>query len=464
MPATVFLFGVAAGILAARAPAPATPTRPRKRARAFSALGGRARPRRRSLRRCLRGVVVGRSPPGVVLLARADAARGGDDSPADAERALALLSRAERATPNDFQVALRTSSAALRAGQAAEALAAAERALAVEPASANAWEALARARLAANDAPGAAAAADQALGILHDYPGALVTRAQAAGRLGDAAAADGARSRLSALAVTDTDARRLLATLRRAPARVICTLMALRVAIVHDWLVSMRGGERVLESLCRLYPRAPIFTLRYEPRAVSAEIAARDVRTAFIDPLARRLPLGAAGFRMLLPLFPRAIESLPLADFDLVISSSHAVAKGAIAAPGALHVSYVHSPMRYIWEAAGDYAPSVPGGPIGRAIFAALSRYLRRWDVASTARVQVLVANSGYTQARIRRAYGRDAEVIEPPVDAARFAHIPDPPPRARRPGLSLRLGAGPLQARRAGGARVRARRGGADA
>jgi glycosyltransferase involved in cell wall biosynthesis len=204
--------------------------------------------------------------------------------------------------------------------------------------------------------------------------------------------------------------------------------MALRVAIVHDWLVSMRGGERVLESLCRLYPRAPIFTLRYDPRAVSAEIAARDVRTAFTDPLARRLPLGAAGFRMLLPLFPRAIESLPLADFDLVVSSSHAVAKGAIAAPGALHVSYVHSPMRYIWEAAGDYAPSVPGGAVGRAIFAALSRYLRRWDVASTARVQVLVANSGYTQERIRRVYGREAEVIEPPVDAARFARIPDPP------------------------------------
>jgi glycosyltransferase involved in cell wall biosynthesis len=205
--------------------------------------------------------------------------------------------------------------------------------------------------------------------------------------------------------------------------------MALRVAIVHDWLVSMRGGERVLESLCRLYPRAPIFTLRYEPRAVSAEIAAHEVRTAFIDPLARRLPLGAAGFRMLLPLFPRAIESFALGDFDLVISSSHAVAKGAIAAPGALHVSYVHSPMRYIWEAAGDYAPSVPGGPLGRLAFAALSHYLRRWDVASTARVPVLVANSVYTQERIRRVYGRDAEVIEPPVDAARFARVPDPPP-----------------------------------
>jgi glycosyltransferase involved in cell wall biosynthesis len=207
-----------------------------------------------------------------------------------------------------------------------------------------------------------------------------------------------------------------------------------RIAIVHDWIVSMRGGERVLESLCRLYPRAPVFTLRYDRAAVSALIAARDVRTAFTDPLARLLPLGRAEFRMLLPLFPRAVESLPLDGYDLVISSSHAVAKGAIAPPGALHVSYVHSPMRYIWEAADAYAPAVPGGPLGRAAFAALSRYLRRWDLASTARVQTLVANSVYTQSRIRNVYGREAPVIEPPVDAERFARVPDPTPTGGDP------------------------------
>ena len=214
--------------------------------------------------------------------------------------------------------------------------------------------------------------------------------------------------------------------------------MAPRIAIVHDWIVSMRGGERVLESLCRLYPRAPVFTLRYERRAVSATIAAQDVRTAFTDLLARNLPLGPAGFRMLLPLFPWAIESLPLADFDLVISSSHAVAKGAVAAAGALHLSYVHSPMRYIWEAADDYAPAVPGGPLGRAAFAALAHRLRRWDVASTERVHAMAANSVYTQARIRRVYGRDSEVIEPPVDAARFARVPDPAPAREGEGIYL--------------------------
>lgn len=205
--------------------------------------------------------------------------------------------------------------------------------------------------------------------------------------------------------------------------------MAPRVAIVHDWMVSMRGGERVLESLCRLYPRAPIFTLRYRPEAVSPELAARDVRTAFTDRLARTLPLGATDFRALLPLFPLAIESFRLDGFDLVISSSHAVAKGAIAGPRALHICYVHSPMRYIWEAAADYQPAVPGGAIGRAAFAALGHYLRRWDLASTKRVDALCANSSYTRARIRRTYDRDAEVIEPPVDTARFARIADPRP-----------------------------------
>jgi glycosyltransferase involved in cell wall biosynthesis len=214
--------------------------------------------------------------------------------------------------------------------------------------------------------------------------------------------------------------------------------MAPRIAIVHDWIVSMRGGERVLESLCRLYPRAPVFTLRYERRAVSSTIAAQDVRTAFTDLLARHLPLGAAGFRMLLPLFPRAIESLPLGEFDLIISSSHAVAKGAIAAPRALHLSYVHSPMRYIWEAADDYAPAVPGGLLGRMAFTALARRLRRWDVASTGRVHAMAANSVYTQARIRRVYGRDSQVIEPPVDAARFAGVPDPAPSPVGEGLYL--------------------------
>jgi hypothetical protein len=153
-----------------------------------------------------------------------------------------------------------------------------------------------------------------------------------------------------------------------------------RVAIVHDWLVSMRGGERVLESLCRLYPRAHVYTLRYDGRDLSPEITSHDVRASFVDKLARALPLGRAGFRMLLPLFPAAIESFRLDGYDLVISSSHAVAKGARPPAGALCVSYVHSPMRYVWEAEDAYATHVPGGAFGRAAFAFIARRLRRWD------------------------------------------------------------------------------------
>jgi glycosyltransferase involved in cell wall biosynthesis len=207
-----------------------------------------------------------------------------------------------------------------------------------------------------------------------------------------------------------------------------------RVAIVHDWLVSMRGGERVLESLCRLYPRAHVYTLRYDGRNLSPEITSHDVRASFVDRLARALPLGRAGFRMLLPLFPAAIESFRLDGYELVISSSHAVAKGARPPAGALCVSYVHSPMRYVWEAEDSYSTHVPGGAFGRAAFALIARRLRRWDKAVTDRAVALAANSTYTQARIQRYYGRDATVIEPPVDTRRFARIPDPSPRNGEP------------------------------
>ncbi len=200
-----------------------------------------------------------------------------------------------------------------------------------------------------------------------------------------------------------------------------------RVAIVHDWLVSMRGGERVLESLCRLYPQAHVYTLRYDARDLSPEITSHRVRASFVDTLARALPLGRAGFRLLLPLFPAAIASFRLDGYDLVISSSHAVAKGARPRPGALCVSYVHSPMRYVWEAEGAYAPHVPGGALGRAAFSLIARGLRRWDKAVTGRAVALAANSTYTRDRIRRYYGRDAVVIEPPVDTRRFARVPDP-------------------------------------
>jgi glycosyltransferase involved in cell wall biosynthesis len=192
------------------------------------------------------------------------------------------------------------------------------------------------------------------------------------------------------------------------------------VGIVHDWLTSMRGGERVVESLCALFPQADVFTLRWEPGRLSQALASRRVTTSFIDRLAQA-PLMRGRFRALLPLFPRAVESFRLDRYALVISSSHCVAVGALAPPSALHVAYIHSPMRYVREGQSTYEESVPGGGLGRLFFRGAARYLRRWDAGAAARPHVMIANSQYTRERIRRYYGREAQVIAPPVETQRF-------------------------------------------
>ena len=192
----------------------------------------------------------------------------------------------------------------------------------------------------------------------------------------------------------------------------------------------MRGGERVLESLSTLFPAADLFTLRYDGSRISSQLARHSVTTSFVDRLAgHRFMRGR--FRALLPLFPLAAESFCLDGYDLVISSSHCVAAGVLAPPGALHVAYLHSPMRYAWEAQATYEAAVGGGWLGRWAFRATTHYLRLWDAAASARPDVLIANSSYTRDRIRRYYGRDAEVIEPPVDTERFAA-----PRSAKVGL----------------------------
>src|SRR5215471_8100420 len=193
------------------------------------------------------------------------------------------------------------------------------------------------------------------------------------------------------------------------------------VAIIHDWMTSMRGGERVLECLCGIFPQADVFTLRCEPRRLSPQLATRRVTTSFIDRVARA-PFMNGRFRALLPLFPLAVEAFRLDRYGLVISSSHCVALGALAPPSALHVAYVHSPMRYIREGQEAYETGVPGGKLGRLLFRGAAHYLRAWDTAAAARPDVLIANSAYTRDRIRRYYRREAEVIEPPIDTRRFA------------------------------------------
>jgi glycosyltransferase involved in cell wall biosynthesis len=193
-----------------------------------------------------------------------------------------------------------------------------------------------------------------------------------------------------------------------------------RVALVHDWLTGMRGGEKVLLSLARLFPDAPIFTLLHVKGSLSPELEAREIRTSFVQ----HLPGVARRYRQYLPLFPAAIGSLDLGAFDLVISSSHCVAKGAKRASGAVHVSYCFTPMRYVWDRYDDYfGPGKLGAP-ARWIVPHLAQALRAWDVATAPRVDHFVADSRYVAGRIRRYYGRESEVILPPVDTELFTPV----------------------------------------
>ncbi len=188
-----------------------------------------------------------------------------------------------------------------------------------------------------------------------------------------------------------------------------------RTALVHDWLTGMRGGEKVLAEIAALFPGAPIHTLFHFPGTVSAELEAHPIHTSFLAnaPGARR------HYRRYLPLFPAAIEDFDLSGYELVVSTSHCVAKGAIPGPRALHVCYCHSPMRYAWDQEHAYFPHRQG-PVARLRGLVLTR-LRTWDVASAARVDAFVANSRFVAARIERYYRRQATVIHPPVDTGFF-------------------------------------------
>ena len=189
----------------------------------------------------------------------------------------------------------------------------------------------------------------------------------------------------------------------------------MRVAIVHYWLVNMRGGERVVEALCELYPEADIFTHVYAPERMSETIRRHRVQTTLIGklPWARRL------YQSYLPLMPFALEQLDLRAYDLVISSESGPAKGVLTRPDALHLCYCHTPMRYVWNMYQEYRQGLSGAK--RWLMAALLHPLRQWDVTSAARVDHFVANSHNVARRIRKYYRRDAMVIPPPVDLERF-------------------------------------------
>ena len=192
----------------------------------------------------------------------------------------------------------------------------------------------------------------------------------------------------------------------------------MRCALVHYWLLGMRGGEKVLEAFCRLFPKADIFTLFYDPARVSPLIRSHRVTTSFLNPFRRH-------YRSLLPLMPIALEHFDLREYDLVISSESGPAKGVITSGNTRHICYCHSPMRYLWDLYPAYVHEWTPSRLKRGVIATLTNYLRLWDYASASRVDDFIANSANVQKRIWKAYRRRSEVIYPPVDVGSFYYRP---------------------------------------
>jgi len=197
-----------------------------------------------------------------------------------------------------------------------------------------------------------------------------------------------------------------------------------KVVLVHDWLTGMRGGEKVLESLCRIFPSAELVTLVHAKGSVSPLIESRRVRTSFVQ----KLPRPARHYRHYLPLFPTAIEMFDLDDADLVVSTSHCAAKAVVPTGRARHVCFCHSPMRYAWDQFPAYFGAERVGRVGSALLRPVLAWLARWDRSTAHRVDRFLANSQYVAGRIARYYNRRATVLYPPVDTEFFTPGGDPP------------------------------------
>jgi glycosyltransferase involved in cell wall biosynthesis len=193
---------------------------------------------------------------------------------------------------------------------------------------------------------------------------------------------------------------------------------ALRVALVHDWLTGMRGGEKVLEALCELFPGAHLYTLVHVPGSVSRVIEALRPEASILS----RLPGIARYYRHCLPLFPALVEQFDLDGFDLVVSSSHCAVKSVVRPGSARHVCYCHTPMRYVWDQREAYFGPRQVGRLRAALLRPILARLARWDAATAHRVDRYVANSEHVARRIRRYYNRRASVVPPPVDTV-FYH-----------------------------------------
>lgn len=191
-----------------------------------------------------------------------------------------------------------------------------------------------------------------------------------------------------------------------------------KIALVHDWLVTMRGGEKVFEVLCELFPDADVFTLVHKKGSGTPTIERMNIITSSLQ----NLPFGVTKYQYYLPLHRKFIGEFDLCEYDLVISSSHAVAKGVKVNPHGLHICYCHTPMRYIWDQYEQYFGEGRTNILTRTAMTLLLPSLRKWDVETSKSVHHFIANSENVRKRIQRIYGRDAEVIYPPVDVQRFS------------------------------------------
>lgn len=201
------------------------------------------------------------------------------------------------------------------------------------------------------------------------------------------------------------------------------SLSTLRVAIVHYWLVGMRGGEKVLEELCDIFPQADIYTHVAIPQNLSEKLRRHRIRETFIA----KLPGSKKHYQKYLPFMPQALEALDLDDYDLVISSESGPAKGVITGPDTAHLCYCHSPMRYIWDQYHVYRAQA--GRLTRFLMPLTVPRLRMWDQSSAARIDRIVANSDFVRRRIAKSWGRAASVVHPPVDLDAFVPQAGTPP-----------------------------------
>jgi len=186
-----------------------------------------------------------------------------------------------------------------------------------------------------------------------------------------------------------------------------------KVALVHDFLLYFGGAERVLGVLAEMYPEAPIYTLLYDKKRMRGKFSGKDIRTSFLQKFPKFL---RKRYKYLLPLMPTAPETFDLRDFDMVISSSGAWSKGIITRLNTTHISYIHSPMRFVWDANDEYAGQQKKSGVVNFFLRLFLNYIRTWDKVAADRPDYLIANSKYTQARIKKYYGRESTVIYPPV------------------------------------------------